>query len=106
MYFILFISALCILLRRLTYPNRLGDICHLFGRSKTQLSFIINYMFNFIEVKFGHLMETLDLFWLSPTHLEQFAESICRKGSPLDNCVGFIDGKKNYCNKICIIKYK
>ena len=36
------IEALMILLRRLTYPNRLSDLTKLFGRSKTELSLIFN----------------------------------------------------------------
>ena len=42
------VEALLILLRRLTYPNRLSDLTKLFGRSKTELSLI----FNTVSLKF------------------------------------------------------
>jgi len=35
-------EALMVLLRRLTYPNRLCDIVPLFGRSESELSLIFN----------------------------------------------------------------
>ena len=36
------LEALLILLRRLTYPNRLSDLCQLFGRPEPELSMIIH----------------------------------------------------------------
>ena len=36
------LEALLILLRRLTYPNRLCDLCQLFGRPEPELSMIIH----------------------------------------------------------------
>ena len=36
------LEALLILLRRLTYPNRLCDLCQLFGRPEAELSMIIH----------------------------------------------------------------
>ena len=36
------IEALMILLRRLAYPNRLGDLVSIFGRSEPELSLIFN----------------------------------------------------------------
>ena len=35
-------EALMILLRRLSYPNRLSDLVQLFGRSQSELSLIFN----------------------------------------------------------------
>ena len=35
-------EALMILLRRLAYPNRLGDLVKIFGRTKPELSLIFN----------------------------------------------------------------
>ena len=36
------LEALLILLRRVTYPNRLCDLCQLFGRPEPELSMIIH----------------------------------------------------------------
>ena len=35
-------EALMILLRRLSYPNRLSDLVQLFGRRKSELSLVFN----------------------------------------------------------------
>ena len=41
------LEALLILLRRLTYPNRLCDLCQLFGRPEPELSMIVHEVTNF-----------------------------------------------------------
>ena len=109
-------EALMVLLRRLSYPNRLCDLVQLFGRSQSELSFIFNtvrlfhvqnmYKFVihicihhtntlFLQViddiydRFSHLLNSFDLVWLDP---HTFAAAIKDKGSPLSQCFGFIDG--------------
>ncbi|KAK3735527.1 hypothetical protein QZH41_010030, partial [Actinostola sp. cb2023] len=42
-----------------------------------------------INDRFSFLLENLDLVWLHP---QTFAEAIYRKGAPLKDCWGFIDG--------------
>ena len=37
----------------------------------------------------GHLLTSLELVWLDP---EIFSQAIYNKGSPLEQCWGFIDG--------------
>ena len=66
----------------------------MFGRCKSQLSRIINWMFVFISENFGHLMENTNMFWLEPEYLQMYSNAISAKGAALTNCVGFIDGKK------------
>ena len=41
------LEALLILLRRLTYPNRLCDLCQLFGRPEPELSMIVHEVSQF-----------------------------------------------------------
>lgn len=36
------VESLLLLLRRLTYPNRLSDLCALFGRPEPEISMIIH----------------------------------------------------------------
>ena len=36
------VEALLLLLRRMTYPNRLSDLCQLFGRPEPELSMIVH----------------------------------------------------------------
>lgn len=83
--------ALKILLRRLAYPCRLADLCLIFGYSSSILSLTINYMLHYIDSKCrDQLKYNKSLF--SGKILSHFAERNRRKGCPLPNCVGFIDG--------------
>ena len=41
------LEALPILLRRLTYPNHLCDLCQLFGRPEPELSMIVHEVTKF-----------------------------------------------------------
>lgn len=84
--------GLCVLLRRLAYPNRLVDLQPMFGKSIPDLSLIFNAMINHVHHNFGERLTSLDQWWLDPDHLEQYAGAIHLKGSPLHDCVGFIDG--------------
>ena len=86
------VEALCILLKRLSYPCRLSDLIPTFGRSVPELSNIVSYMVNFVHNTHGHLLSTLQQEWLSPRCLQEFSDVIHDKGSPLNNCWGFIDG--------------
>lgn len=88
------LEALLILLRRLTYPNRLCDLCQLFGRPEPELSMIIHEVLNDLYIRFNHLLENLDQNWIDA---QSFAEAIHNAGSPLDNCWGFIDGTLRPC---------
>ena len=40
----------------------------------------------------GHLLTSLNQSWLSTHQLQEFADAIHRKGAPLSDCWGFIDG--------------
>jgi len=86
------IEALCILLRRLAYPNRLKHISGIFGRSTEELSILINTLLNYIYEKFQYLLSNLDHKWLDHTHLQEYAASVHRRGAPLQNVFGFVDG--------------
>ena len=84
--------GLCILLRRMAYPNRLQDIEAIFGRRKQDLSVIFNTVLDFIYRNFKHLLSSFDQWWLKVPYLKRYAEAIARKGAPLRSCFGFIDG--------------
>ncbi|XP_029209260.2 uncharacterized protein LOC114973009 [Acropora millepora] len=82
-------EALLILLRRLSYPNRWCDLVPIMGRSEPELSMVFNMIIDDLYTRFNHLLDSLDLVWLEPS---LFADAIQRKGAPLDQCWGFIDG--------------
>ena len=84
-------EALCILLRRLAYPNRFVDLYPLFGRSKSQLSEMFNIVLDHVYDNFSHLPSTLAQPWII-NGVPQFAAAVSAKNAPLVNCWGFIDG--------------
>ncbi|OXA47007.1 putative nuclease HARBI1 [Folsomia candida] len=84
--------CLCVMLRRLAYPNRLSDLEKYFGFSPQDLSYIFNSMINHVYGNFYHLLTSLQLWWLSLEHLKEFSGALVRKGCPIPSCIGFIDG--------------
>ncbi|XP_023221108.1 protein ALP1-like [Centruroides sculpturatus] len=86
------IDALCILLRRLAYPNRLDDISVLLGRSKDELSRFVHETVNIIYNSRSKLLLNINEIKLTREKLNLFSQIITAKGAPLTNCWGFIDG--------------
>ena len=58
------VEALCVLLRRLSYPNRLCDLEPVFGRPASTLSLITNYTVDFLWEHHQHRLTSLDQPWL------------------------------------------
>lgn len=85
------IEGLCILIRRLAYPNRLQDLSHVFGRSTAEISYIFNTVLDLIDSIQGHKMENLHQPWLSHAKLNEMVAAVNQCGAPLANCWGFID---------------
>ncbi|CAN7990929.1 unnamed protein product [Ixodes hexagonus] len=90
-------EALCIVLRRLAYPNRLFDLEGLFNRHSSTLSSISNIIMSQIDERCGHLLSDMNSHsWLSLAKLEMCSQeelhAVNNKGAPLHNCWGFIDG--------------
>lgn len=83
------LDGLLILLRRLTYPNRLCELCNEFGKSPTALSIIINTVLDDIYMRFCDILSDLGADWIN---LQMFSEALCDKGCPVRNCWGFVDG--------------
>ncbi len=83
------IEGLCILLRRLAYPNHLCDLVPLFGHSKTEMSEIMNEMLRFLCAAHKHRLNTITQPWVDHT---VFCQAILAKGAVLANIFGFIDG--------------
>ncbi|CAH2020951.1 unnamed protein product [Acanthoscelides obtectus] len=93
------LTALCILLRRLAYPNRLCDMVPMFHLSTQSLSQIINKLISVIMEEHAVLLNNLNsLQWFNREKLEYYAQAIHNKGAPMNNCWGFIDGTAR---KIC-----
>ena len=86
------IEALCICLKRYTYPCRYADLVPRFGRPVPQLCMITNLVVDCLLDIYGDLLHNLNQAWLSPQSLQVYADAIHNKGAALDNCWEFIDG--------------
>ena len=86
------VEALCICLKRFTYPCRYADLLPRFGRPVPQLCMVTNHMVDYLFNRYGDLLQNLDQPWLAPHHLQMYADAIHNKGAALENCWGFIDG--------------
>ncbi|CAM1298097.1 Uncharacterised protein r2_g751 [Pycnogonum litorale] len=86
------LEGLCILLRRMAYPNWWSDLVPLFGRSVPELSLISRFMVNHVAEQFGNLLTNFNFPWMQVDKLEMYCAAIKNQGAPLDSCWGFIDG--------------
>ncbi|KAL1483832.1 hypothetical protein MTO96_032925, partial [Rhipicephalus appendiculatus] len=76
-------EALCVTLRRLAYPNRLGDLEALFGRHYSVISAVTNDVFKHIEENFGHLRRDVNNHkWLNIAALEDFSKAYWEEATP------------------------
>ena len=85
-------EALCILLRRLSYPCRFSDIIPRFGRPVPVLSMVSNQVLDYIYDIHGHRITQWNHQVLSQPLLQLYSDTISAQGSALDNCFGFVDG--------------
>ena len=86
------IEGLCIFLKRVAYPCRYTDMVPHFGRNPTELCLIFNQVLDHVYDTHQHRMQSWNQFFLQPNMLREYADAIERKGAPLTNCFGFVDG--------------
>ena len=89
-------EGLLILLRQMVYPNRLYELSQEFGRHESMLSLIFNTVLDDLYQRFD--CKLTDLNQARWYNLERFSNACTRKGSPLSNCWGSIDGN---CMAVC-----
>ena len=85
-------EGLCMVLKRMAYPCRYSDMILQFGRPASVLSFFTNCVVNYIYEVHAHQISWWNGNLLNRNALQHYAEVISDKGSPLNNCFGFIDG--------------
>ena len=85
-------EGLCMLLRRLAYPCRFGDMVSRFGSPVPVLSMATNHVIDFIYNTHGHRITRWNNLLLNSPALEMYARLIHDKGAALQNCFGFVDG--------------
>ena len=86
------LEGLCLLLRRLIYPCRYVDLIKRFARPVPELCMIFNTVLDWMYDAHGFRLTSWNQFFLAPGYLEQYAQAVADKGSPLRNCFGFVDG--------------
>ena len=86
------IEGLCIALKRLAYPCRYSDMIYRFAKPVPVLSMITNTVIDYIYDTHGHRITEWNDMLIDLVMLEEYANVINIKGSPLQNCFGFIDG--------------
>jgi hypothetical protein len=62
------------------------------GRPVSVISLITIHVIDYIFDTHGYLISEWNDTILSPVALQSYADSIGRKGAPLNNCFGFVDG--------------
>ena len=85
-------EALCMLLKRLSYLCRYADMVSRFGRPIPVLSMVTNQVLDFIYDTQGRRILQWNHNLLNPRSLEEYTYAVSRKGAPLNNCFGFVDG--------------
>ena len=86
------LEALCVVLRRLSYPCRYADMIARFAKPVPVLCMINNYKIDFIYQMHSHRILQWNDTLLNHHALDTYATAITAQGSPLENCCGFIDG--------------
>ena len=85
-------EALCMLLKRFAYPCRYSDMVPRFGRPVPVLSMVTNEVLDYIYTVHSHRIINWNPTVLNPPALQTYAQVISQRGSPLQNCFGFVDG--------------
>jgi hypothetical protein len=85
------LTALCMLLARFAWPNRLSDLQLQFGWKPERVSRTVNTLLGIIHNGWKHLL-VFDEQCLTPERLAAYTVAIARRDAPLESCIGFIDG--------------
>ena len=100
------LHALCLLLSRLAYPQRLHDDEKLFGRARSDLSEFFNAALFHVHDKFGYLLTEVNQPWITEHEVRKWSDAITRKGSPFVRCIGFVDGTNiEICRQVQLIRF-
>ena len=84
------IDALCVFLRKMSYPTRYHDLENLFGRSVSSLCNIFYYVLEYLFNKYERKLY-LDIKFLR-SRVQLYSNIIARKGCWSTHIWGFIDG--------------
>jgi len=85
-------EGVLLLLRRFRTTDSLDSLTRETGRSTPAISEAVRFMCEHVEARFPWLLDERSLSSWAP-HFEQFARAFRRKGLPISNLIGYIDGK-------------
>lgn len=85
-------EALCILLKRFSYPNRSIELRRMFGRGKGTLSRVFYWVLRYIDQNFTPILQSWNVTWLQEEDFHLYSGVICAIGRVLPGCFGFFDG--------------
>ncbi|KAH7935331.1 hypothetical protein HPB52_006301 [Rhipicephalus sanguineus] len=89
-------EALCMTLRRLSYPNRLCELELLFNRHSSVISSVVSTVLAHMEYHFNHLLADLTKHrWLNLIALENFSEAVEWGFGKVASEFAFVDFHKN-----------
>ena len=80
------------LLKRFAYAYRYSDMVPRFARPVPVLSMVTNEVLNYIHTVHSHRIINWNPAVLNPQALQIYAQVISQRGSPSQNCFGFVDG--------------
>ena len=86
------VEGLCMLLGRFSYPCCYSDMISRFGRPVPELCMITKEVMDNIFNNHSRRISQWNSDVLSSPLLQEYADAIHAKDSPLENCFGFIDG--------------
>lgn len=75
-----------------TYPCGCADMLQRFSMPLLVLSVATNTVLDYMYGTHGHFLTGQNPHLLCAQALEEYTQAIAGKGSPLQNCIGFIDG--------------
>jgi len=85
-------EVLCVVLKRLAYPNRYADLQEFFSRPRTELIALFYHGVDHLLNNFGDRLSSFEVPWLTVEKLLEFSVAVRNKGGHLPLCWGFIDG--------------
>ena len=85
-------EPICMLLKRFAYPCRYLDMIPRFARPTPEICVGCNTVMHMLHQQWGFLLNSFNRVTLSPINLQSYANAVHKRGAPLRNCWGFIDG--------------
>ena len=86
------VLAVCILLKRFSYPCRLSDMEYFFGIARSTISRVVSYLVTYLFEKYSKKL-MWDASFLNRAKLVEYEAAIRSKGFLIINTGGILDGR-------------